>query len=215
MKKYFIGYYNPSVIVTYIGLLSSFLAIYMAWNQKTGIAVCLLLFSGFCDTIDGRIARMVSRTETEKCFGGQLDFLCDVVSFGVTPAVIGVAMYQGSILEILGIVAGFCITLAAVIRLAYFNVEEEQIRSGDREKRQSYRGLPVTNSAYAVPAAYCIGSLLPFPMALPIVCSVVLFLTAFLFILNFRVPVVHGKAIWIIVVFGLALFLTIVFVVGV
>ena len=57
-----IGYYNVSVILTYIGLLSSFfgmanLSVARSNPWAIKIAFLCLLFSGLCDMFDGKIAR--------------------------------------------------------------------------------------------------------------------------------------------------------------
>ena len=50
--------------------------------------------------------------------------------------------------------AGCLYLLCALIRLAYFNVLEEERQQGETEKRQWYLGLPVTSSALILPAFY-------------------------------------------------------------
>ena len=111
----------------------------------TGI-ICLM-FSGLCDMFDGKVARTKKRrTEEEKHFGIQLDSLSDLVCFGILPAVIG---YH------LGINKSYLIPiivfypLAALIRLAYFNVLEI-MRKGNGPVKE-YIGLPVTSSALIFP----------------------------------------------------------------
>ena len=43
----------------------------------------MIIIAMIADTLDGRIARM---SHTTSSFGGQLDSLCDMISFGVAPA---------------------------------------------------------------------------------------------------------------------------------
>ena len=47
-------------------------------------ACCMIFLAMLADMLDGRVARMSHNTSS---FGGQLDSLCDVISFGVAPAV--------------------------------------------------------------------------------------------------------------------------------
>lgn len=211
MKKRFVGCYNPSVILTYIGLSSSIISIYLAYHQIFSWSLFCLMFSGLCDMFDGTIARRIKRSEQAKKFGIQIDSLCDMVCFGVTPSFLGIALYKGSKLEIIGVVAGICLTLAAVIRLAYFNVVEEERQQNTTEKRHSYQGLPVTNAALIAPLAYCIGSLISKAL-LPVIYSAVLILTAFLFIWNFKVPKIYGKANYVMIGLALILFIAVVIV---
>ena len=209
MKKRFVGCYNPSVILTYISLASSMVSIYLAYRGIFNWSLFFLMFSGLCDMFDGTIARRIKRSEQAKKFGIQIDSLCDLVCFGVTPSFIGIAFYRGSKLEIFGVLAGICLTLAAVIRLAYFNVVEEERQLQTTEKRHSYEGLPVTNASIIAPFAYCIGSLISKENVLPVFYSGALLLTAFLFLYNFKVPKIYGKANYVIIALALMLFIAV------
>jgi len=85
----FIGFYNYTVILTYISLISSVLGITEAFHEDYKTAILCLAISGICDAFDGRVARRKkNRTEDEKDFGIQLDSLVDVICFGVFPALI-------------------------------------------------------------------------------------------------------------------------------
>lgn len=209
MNKKFIGCYNPSVILTYIGLISSIISIYLSYHGNFRWAIFCIMISGLCDMFDGTIARKIDRYEQEKKFGIQIDSLCDLVCFGVSPAYLGITLYRHNKLEIIGLFAGICIVLAAIIRLAYFNVIEEERQQNTDEKRDSYQGLPVTNLALITPLAYCLGSLVSNEEILPIVYSIVLFFTAFLFVWNFRVPKIYGKANYMIIGLALLLFVAV------
>lgn len=185
------------------------ISIYLAYHHIIRWALFCLMFSGLCDMFDGTIARRVKRSEQAKKFGIQIDSLCDLVCFGVTPSFLGIALYNKSSLEFIGVIAGICLTLAALIRLAYFNVAEEERQKNTTEKRHSYQGLPVTNSSVIAPFAYCIGSLISKEYALPIIYSAALFLTSFLFIFNFKVPKIYGKANYVIIGLALVLFIAV------
>ena len=80
-----VGFYNYTVILTYLSLCSGITGIYFALAySRPGIAVFCLLFSGFCDAFDGRIARTRKHsTEQEKRFGIQIDSLSDLLCFGL------------------------------------------------------------------------------------------------------------------------------------
>ena len=85
----FIGFYDYTVILTYMSLISSVFGITQAIHGDYKQAIFCLAFSGICDAFDGRVARSKkNRTEDEKAFGIQLDSLCDVICFGVFPALI-------------------------------------------------------------------------------------------------------------------------------
>ena len=113
-----------------------------------------------CDMLDGRLARLTRRTSD---FGGQLDSLCDVISFGVAPAVLMLRTVMGAvhgqvgkvaflaplsdvgIERILWCAAGVYVAGAA-LRLARFNVENEP----DESAHMLFRGLPSPGAAAAV-----------------------------------------------------------------
>ena len=72
------------------------------------------------DWADGLIARgMSGRSETKGKFGAQLDILIDIVSYGVTPAVL-LACYGKFEAEFL--VVSLFILIASALRLSYFSV---------------------------------------------------------------------------------------------
>ncbi len=147
-----IGFYNYTVILTYIGLASAVTGIYFAMDGKHIIvSVIALLISGLCDMFDGKIARTMERTDAEKKFGIQIDSLCDLICFGFLPGAIGYAVGMNKIYHYFILVF---FTLAAVIRLAYFNVMEEERQKKTKEVRRTYEGLPVTSVALIMPLLY-------------------------------------------------------------
>ena len=59
-----IGFYNYTVLLTYLGLTSSVAGMMFAVNGWFRTAVLCLAISGLCDTLDGKVARMKKdRTE--------------------------------------------------------------------------------------------------------------------------------------------------------
>ena len=144
-----IGFYDYTVVVTYISLVSSILGMFCAIDGKLTLAVSCLAFSGLCDMFDGKIARTKkNRTDDEKSFGIQIDSLCDIVCFGIFPIILGYKLgmckaYSIAILAFYG--------LAGVIRLAYFNVMEAKRQSETSENRKYYQGLPITSIAIILP----------------------------------------------------------------
>ena len=110
--------------------------------------MCLAL-SGLCDMFDGKIARTKKdRTEIEKRFGIQIDSLCDIVCFGVGPAII---CYCIGMRGPIGMVILMFYVLAGLIRLAWFNVTEECRQDETTENRKCYQGLPITSMSIALP----------------------------------------------------------------
>lgn len=102
----------------------------MAW------AGWCILFAMIFDALDGKVARLANATSD---FGTQLDSLCDLVSFGVAPAVIikTLAMQQHQWGRV-GWAASILFVLCAAMRLARFNVETRP----DEESHRYFSGLP-------------------------------------------------------------------------
>lgn len=112
----------------------------------------LIFVAMVADVLDGRVARMSQSTSS---FGGQLDSLCDVISFGVAPAYLMLKLlsYQLEqlnlnpflntfLIRFLWLSAGVFMACAAV-RLARFNVENEE----DETSHMSFLGLPTPAAA--------------------------------------------------------------------
>lgn len=143
-----IGYYNKSVIVTYFALVMSVCAMAAAMNGSIRLAMIILMICGMCDMIDGPIARRCKRNDDEKSFGIQIDSLCDLVCFGACPA--SICMSIAGINAFTVIAAAFY-TLAGVIRLGYFNVQEIKRVQVETGRRKYYDGLPITSGALILP----------------------------------------------------------------
>ena len=146
-----VGFYNYTVILTYIGVVSAVLGVGLSMYGRTSMAVVCLMVSGFCDLFDGSIARTRARTINEKKFGIQIDSLADLICFGILPAAIGFSIgmtrwYEAAVLVVY--------VLAALIRLAYYNVTEDEIEFCENSKRVYYDGLPVTTIAILIPMIY-------------------------------------------------------------
>ncbi len=152
-----IGYYNYTVILTYLGLTSGMCGIFAAIEHHPVIGLICLMLSGFFDMFDGLVARTRERTKNEKKFGIELDSLSDLVCFGVLPAVIGYTIGLNKWYLIIPLIL---YVLAALIRLAYFNVMEDARQEQTAEVRKSYEGLPVTTVAIILPLLYPLITLL-------------------------------------------------------
>ena len=192
-----IGFYDYTVILTYLSLFSGLIGMKNAADGRLGTAIVCLLVSGFCDLFDGVVARSKKgRTEDEKNFGIQLDSLCDIVCFGALPAVVGVSLVRnaGLPLQITTWVLAFTLILCALIRLAYFNVTEETRQATESGRRTHYMGLPVTTSAIIFPVALILMRALPVDLAWVTawIYPVFMALTALFFITPIRIPKPHG-----------------------
>ena len=177
-----IGFYDYTVILTYLSLVSSVFGMSRAIHGDYKLAIFCLAFSGICDAFDGRVARTKkNRTEDEKNFGIQLDSLCDVVCFGVFPALI---CYLLGVRGVLGVALVIFYCLCAVVRLAFFNVLEAKRQTVEGGATKTYRGLPVTSIAFILPLAFWLQFVMP-ELAFMVLLHVVLLAVGFLFVYDF------------------------------
>ena len=185
-----LGIYNYTVILTYFGMLTSFTGITFAIQGNLRTALTCLMISGVCDMFDGKIASTMERSEREKRFGIQIDSLSDLICFGVLPAVITWKLSGGHS-------AAFYISglylLCTLIRLAWFNVDEEERQAENGGAREIYLGLPVTMSALFLPAVLGIGRALGLPLGKLAAGLLVLMGAAFLTPFPLKKPALLGK----------------------
>jgi CDP-diacylglycerol--serine O-phosphatidyltransferase len=119
-------------------------------NQFLAAAYLIFIAMVF-DGLDGRLARFARHTTD---FGGQLDSMADVISFGCAPAFIALQLfhfYHADLPPVIGrtvwAVAALYVSCAA-IRLARFNVSNEH----GEQHHFSFLGLPSPGAAGAVAA---------------------------------------------------------------
>jgi len=206
-----IGFYNYTVWLTFIGMLSASTGMALAiTGHITGAVICLM-FSGFCDMFDGMVARTKKdRTEDEKNFGIQLDSLSDIVCFGMLPLVIGINIgadkwWQCAILALFA--------LAGLIRLAYFNVKEASRQKMTSEKLKVYDGVPITSSALTVPLLFCFEKLIG--EGFPTAYTFLLLVNGALFITPIKVPKAGKRELIIMLALGVIFTVVIVAVRGI
>jgi CDP-diacylglycerol--serine O-phosphatidyltransferase len=177
-----IGFYDYTVVLTYISLISSVLGMTRAIHGDYKFAIFCLALSGICDAFDGRVARTKkNRSDDEKAFGVQLDSLCDVICFGIFPAMI---CYLLGVRGTLGVILVMFYCICAVIRLAFFNVLEAKRQQTEGGANKVYRGLPVTSIAFILPLAFWLQFVLP-ELVFMILLHAILLGVGFLFILDF------------------------------
>lgn len=217
-----IGFYDYTVILTYLSILSGTAGIILCLNGigHPYLGMFFLLFSGLCDTFDGKVARMKKdRTAEMKRFGIQIDSLADLIAFGALPACIGMAMFRsrmqlqvfsGPKIALLqnypiiyqGVLTTIAIlyVLAAMIRLAYFNVMEESDQNRNKNGEKTYTGLPVTSAALIFPAVMILHILIKADLTL--MYFGVMIVVGILFLSKFKLKKPKNAAIAIMIVFG-------------
>ncbi len=190
MRKRLLGYYDYTVILTYCGMLTAFVGIFRVLASDYWGAVLCLMLAGVCDMFDGAVAATKKRSDSEKRFGIQIDSLSDLISFGVLPGVFVYIISDQN--AIVGVIVSLFV-LCALIRLAYFNVLEEDRQKETSEKRKSYLGVPVTTIAILLPAVYL---LYDYKLCKSIICFPILLIfigIGYLLPVEIKKPGIIGK----------------------
>jgi CDP-diacylglycerol---serine O-phosphatidyltransferase len=107
------------------------------------LALWLLPLALVFDIADGRVAR---RQKKQSFFGGELDSLADIVSFGVAPATLGYALGMRGGLDVAILLFFVC---CGISRLARYNVTAAEI-AAPGEKVRYFEGTPIPSSLVLV-----------------------------------------------------------------
>ena len=193
MSKKVLGFWNYTVILTYVGLACALAGIFLAFNENFIAAIGCLFGAGFCDAFDGAIASTKKdRTDNEKLFGMQIDSLCDLVCFGVMPAIFTYAISGKTILSA---VIAIIYVLLGVVRLAYFNVLEDNRHSAGEQEEKVYYGLPITLSSLGLPLIFILYQAGLFDSTIIIDIFMALIGIAFVVPFKLKNPSLAGRAI--------------------
>ncbi len=115
--------YIPDTI-TSMNVLCGSLGVIASFNGRQDLAFLLMIAASVFDFFDGFAARAL---DAYSALGKELDSLCDMVSFGVLPAV----MLFNISAELRGGIDAWCffpllIVIFSALRLAKFNIDERQ-----------------------------------------------------------------------------------------
>ena len=131
------------------GLGCTVLAIYFSLIGVYAAAMIGMVWAVAFDWADGLIARrMKGRTGDDSTFGGQLDVLIDIVSYGVTPAILLLSYGK---FEPVFLIGAFLMLAAAAIRLSYF--------STFGLTGQKYTGLALDNNSLILVSVFLLESM--------------------------------------------------------
>lgn len=183
----FIGKYNKSLLITYIGVAASMAGIYFAFHGQVNYAMICLIFAGICDLFDGMFARRCKRTEEEKRFGIEIDTLADIINFVAFPIVI---CYSLGLSQWYHVVIYIVYALCGITRLGYFNMSA---KSSEEKPISYYRGLPVTYAALIFPLGW-LTSLYLSAELFRLLYTIIMLFVALLFILNIKINKPRGSA---------------------
>ncbi|MCF6767887.1 CDP-diacylglycerol--serine O-phosphatidyltransferase [Thiotrichales bacterium 19S11-10] len=146
------GIYLLPNLFTSAALFSGFYAIVAASQHHFRIAAIAIFVAMIMDALDGRVARM---TGTQSAFGAEYDSLSDMVSFGVSPALV-VYFWALEPLKQVGWLISFLFVACVALRLARFNTS-----TSSSDKRYFY-GLPCPAAAAAIAGYVWLGQLYGF-----------------------------------------------------
>ena len=131
------------------GLACTVLAIYFSITGLYAAAMIGMVWAVAFDWADGLVARRLKgRTATDAKFGGQLDVVIDIVSYGVTPAILLLSYGK---FEPVFLVGAFIMMAAAAIRLSYFSTYG--LAGGTK-----YTGLALDNNSLILVSVFLLDS---------------------------------------------------------
>lgn len=129
-------YVLPNLVTTG-NIFCGFFAAIMSIKGQFLFAAYAIVAAAIFDQMDGRLARLTRSTSK---FGAEYDSLCDLVSFGMAPALL---LYQWALYPLgrLGWVACFLYVTCGALRLARFNVQANVV------EKNYFQGLPIPMAA--------------------------------------------------------------------
>lgn len=186
-------------ICSLAGLLCTMFAIYFAIGGHFIASIISILWAVLFDWFDGIIARqMKGRTKEQGIFGGQLDSMIDIVSFGVFPAILLLSYGNYNVWFIPG---AFIIVAGCAIRLSYFNIY-------GLIDSKTYMGLSVDNNGIILAFAFLFESFFSH-FTFSIILYALLMSLAALNLSSIPTPKLAGK--WVYVLTAYVLILTAIF----
>lgn len=125
---------------TALNMACGFTAILFGFHGEFYKACMFIILGAIFDSVDGRVARM---TNTQSSFGEQFDSMSDLISFGVSPAIVFYFRFLADTGRP-GMVAAFFFILCGALRLARFNANIDKVKS------DYFQGLPIPGAATAI-----------------------------------------------------------------
>ena len=116
--------------------------------------------------------------------------MSDLISFGVLPAIFVYLISDKNIFA--GVIASLFV-LCALIRLAYFNVLEEERQQITKERRKSYLGIPVTTIAAVLPVIYLLYDWKPHKSTICFMILLIFMGVGYLLPIEIKKPGIAGK----------------------
>lgn len=175
------------------GLFCALLALYFSFLSLFSLAMIALIWAVFFDWCDGIIARkMKGRTKQQGQYGGQLDSLIDIISFGVCPAVMLLSYGEFSPWLFPG---AFMIVAACALRLSYFNVY-------GLDEKSTYQGMACDNNAIILVFIFLFDGVLA-PAQFSYLLYGCILMIAFLNVAPIRTPKLSGAWFYVLTVYAI------------
>lgn len=163
-------------LMTIGNLFCGFFSIISTFSGDFKTASIMVVVAAIFDQLDGRLARLTRATSK---FGAELDSLCDLVSFGVAPAML---MYQWALNPFgrLGLMACFLFAACGALRLARFNVQVGVV------EKNYFQGLPIPMAAGIIASSYLAFEDMGWRVEKSVPLLLITILLAFVMVSNFR-----------------------------
>lgn len=164
--------------LTALNLVLGFGAIVSTFNGEFYKAALFVVAAMISDGLDGRVARYLNASSE---FGKELDSLCDLVSFGVAPAILSYAFLLKDLPGISGYIIGAFFATCGALRLARFNVNTGVVKG-------YFMGLPIPAGGCVV-ATFIMLGIKPSPM----IFAVMVIVSGYLMVSSIKYPDFKGK----------------------
>ena len=155
--------------ITLMNLSFGVIAIILILKGLGHMSLLFIFLAALFDRFDGMVAR---RYNAESLFGKELDSLCDLVSFGLAPALL---IYETTLYTSpwLGTIATVFYVLAGAVRLARYNSSEFD---------GAFYGVPITAAGVVMTLSFFL-----VPYMAPLFFVVLMFIMSLLMISNIRI----------------------------
>lgn len=163
--------------LTALNLVLGMVAIILTFNGDFYYAALFIVAAMIADGSDGRVARYFNVSSE---FGKELDSLCDLVSFGVAPAILAYSFLLKDF-GIIGIIISVIFATCGALRLARFNVNTSVVKG-------YFMGLPIP-AAGCVVATFIMLGIKPTGWLFPVMVAIF----AYLMVSTVKYPDFKGK----------------------
>ena len=182
-------------VFSLLGLLCAMFGIYFAIEGYFLASMIGVLWAVLFDWFDGIIAHKITgRTKEQRVFGGQLDSMIDIVSFGIFPAILLLSYGGYSFWFMPG---AFIIVAASALRLSYFNVY-------GLIDNKTYKGLALDNNVLILAFVFLFESFFSHTAFSILIYTLLMVLSAFN-LSSIRTPKFGGKWIYALVAYVVVL----------